>query len=88
MHATTLVIIYNYVLFGFRLDIIFYPIILYDLQYSDLFVYLIRDPKSIIMLYKLKQTSLYKRSLKSLCPKFCLNKIMTLLSKYSCSLRG
>ena len=38
----TLVIIYNYVLFGFRSNIIF--IILYDLQYSDLCVYLIRDP--------------------------------------------
>ena len=34
MHAITLVIIYNYVLFGFRSNIIF--IILYDLQYSDL----------------------------------------------------
>ena len=42
MHAITLVIIYNYVLFGFRSNIIF--IILYDLQYSDLCVYLIRDP--------------------------------------------
>ena len=44
MHATTLVIIYNYVLFGFRSNIIFYPIILYDLQYSDLCVNLFRDP--------------------------------------------
>ena len=42
MHAITLVTIYNYVLFGFRSNIIF--IILYDLQYSDLCVYLIRDP--------------------------------------------
>ena len=42
MHAITLVIIYNYVLFDFRSNIIF--IILYDLQYSDLCVYLIRDP--------------------------------------------
>ena len=44
MHATTLVIIYNYVLFGFRSNIIFCPIIVYDLRYSDLCVYLIRDP--------------------------------------------
>ena len=42
MHAITLVIIYNYVLFGFRSNIIL--IILYDLQYSDLCVYLICDP--------------------------------------------
>ena len=42
MHAITLVIIYNYVLFGFRSNVIF--IKLYDLQYSDLFVYLILDP--------------------------------------------
>ena len=42
MHATTLVIISNYVLFGFRSNIIFHHIILYDLQYSDLFVYQIR----------------------------------------------
>ena len=44
MHATTLVIIYNYVLFCFRWNIIFHHIILYNLQYSDLFIYLIRDP--------------------------------------------
>ena len=48
MHATTLVIIYNYVLFGFRLNIIFYPIILCDLQYSDLFVYLVCDPDMLM----------------------------------------
>ena len=40
----SLVIIYIYVLFCFRSNIIFHYIILYDLQYSDLFVYLIRDP--------------------------------------------
>ena len=45
MHAITLVTIYNYVLFGLRSNIIF--IILYDLQYSDLCVYLIRDPLSL-----------------------------------------
>ena len=43
----SLVIIYNYVLFCFRSNIIFHYIILYDLQYSDLFVYLIRDPPHI-----------------------------------------
>ena len=40
----SLVIIYNYVLFCFRSNIIFHYILLYDLQYSDLVVYLIRDP--------------------------------------------
>ena len=49
MHATTLVTIYNYLLFGFRSNIIFYPIILYDLQYSDLCVYLLRDPISLVL---------------------------------------
>ena len=44
MHATTLAIINNYVLFGFRSNIIFHHIILDDLQYSDLFLYLIGDP--------------------------------------------
>ena len=48
MHAITLVIIYNYVLFGFRSNIIL--IILYDLQYSDLCVYLIRDPPPVATL--------------------------------------
>ena len=43
MHATILVIIYNYVLFGFRSNINFI-LLLYDLQYSDLWVYPIRDP--------------------------------------------
>ena len=59
MHAITLVIIYNYVLFGFRSNIIL--IILYDLQYSDLCVYLIRDPKPLKLLrtnYFLIQTTL------------------------------
>ena len=41
----SLVIIYNYVLFCFRSNIIFHYILLYDLQYSDLVVYLIRDPE-------------------------------------------
>ena len=40
----SLVIIYNYVLFCFRSNIIFHYIFLYDLQYSDHVVYLIRDP--------------------------------------------
>ena len=43
MLLRTLVIIYNNVLFDFRSNIIFY-LILFDLQYSDLCLYLIRDP--------------------------------------------
>ena len=49
MHAITLVIIYNYVLFGFRSNIIF--IILYDLQYSNLCVYSIRNPTYFSNIY-------------------------------------
>ena len=62
MHATTLAIIYNYVLFGFRSNIIFHPIILYDLQYSILFVYLICDLMLMPQLTRMHQCRLIKEN--------------------------
>ena len=62
MHAITLVTIYNYVLFGFRSNIIF--IILYDLHHSDLCVYLIRDPNIVkVKLPFLKKGCLHRGSM-------------------------